>query len=253
MAEIQAERIGAIQVLRITNEAKRNAFTHAMTRQLGEALHRAEADPAVSCIILTGAGNVAFSSGHDLREMLDDPDSASEPDANDPFIMPARMTTPTIAAINGFAYAVGFILALNCDLRVGAENAVFAAPGARIGLLPVAGQISRLPALLPPSVAYDLLVTCREMRMEEAARLGFVAAVTPHGDSLAESMRIAERIVANSSHVIAEIKRGLEVRLAQGTEAAARFEWTVSRTLRAGPHAEEGMRAFLEKRRPDFR
>jgi enoyl-CoA hydratase/carnithine racemase len=252
MAEIQAERFGAIQVLRIDNEAKRNAFTHDMTRQLGEELQRAEADPAIRCVIITGAGDVAFSSGHDLREMLADRAGASAADANDPFMMPARMMTPTIAAINGSAYAVGFILALNCDLRVGAENAVFAAPGARIGLLPIAGQISRLPALLPHSVAYDMLVTCREMRMEEAARLGFVATVTPRGDSLSEAMRIGERIAANSSHVIAEIKRGLETRLAQGMEEASRFEWAASRVLHAGPHAEEGIRAFLEKRRPNF-
>jgi enoyl-CoA hydratase/carnithine racemase len=252
MEAIEADRQGPILILRIANEKRRNAFTHAMTVQLGEQLAQAEADPAVRCVIMTGVGDAAFSSGHDLREMLSDRDSASNEGANDPFILPARMSTPTIAAVNGYAYAVGFILALNCDLRVCAENAAFAAPGARIGLLPVAGQISRLPRLVPPSVAYELLVTCREMTPDEALRLGFVSRVTPPGGSVAAAMELAHAIVANSSHVIAEIKKGFRSLHEYGAADADRFEWESSRRLQAGPHAEEGMRAFLEKRRPNF-
>jgi enoyl-CoA hydratase/carnithine racemase len=252
MAAIEADRQGAVLILRIANESKRNAFTHAMTAKLGEQLRGADADRSIRCVIITGAGDVAFSSGHDLREMLADRDAASDPTANDPFVLPSRMSTPTIAAINGFAYAAGFILSLNCDFRVCSENAAFAAPGARIGLLPVAGQLSRLPGLLPRSVAHELLVTCREMKADEALRLGFVSKVVPVGKSLDAARGLAEQIAANSFDVVAAIKNGLEILHTKGATAAAEFEWSDSRRLQAGPDAEEGMRAFLEKRRPNF-
>lgn len=252
MSAVNADRHGSVLVLTIANEARRNAFTHAMTQALGAHLRAAEEDRAVRCVVVTGAGEVAFSSGHDLREMLADRDSASGEAANEPFVLPARMTTPTIAAVNGYAYAAGFILALNCDFRVCAENAVFAAPGARIGLLPIGGQLSRLPRLMPAAVAHELLVTCRDMKADEAERLGFVSQVTPPGGSLAAAMAMAERIAANSLDVVREIKRGLERLAHEGAGAAEAFEWRESRRLQAGPDAEEGIRAFLEKRRPVF-
>ncbi len=252
MSAIESEQRASILVLRVANEPKRNAFSHAMTAQLGEYLRRAEDDRAVRCVVITGAGNVAFSSGHDLREMLADREYASDPALNDPFLFPARMATPTIAAINGFAYAAGFILALNCDFRVCSENASFAAPGARIGLLPIGGQLSRLPQLMPHAVAHELLATCREMRADEAYRFGFVSSVAPVGGSLDAALKLADQIVANSSDVIASIKQGLAVLAQEGSAATAEYEWREGRRLQGGPHAEEGMKAFLEKRKPVF-
>ena len=252
MSQIDAARRGAVLVLTLANAAKRNAFSHAMTAALGDLLREAEEDPSVRAVVITGEGDVAFSSGHDLREMLADREHASDTALNDPFLLPARMSTPTIAAVNGYAYAAGFILALNCDFRICSENAVFAAPGARIGLLPIGGQLSRLPRLLPPAIAHELLVTCREMTAAEAHRFGFASEITPLGGSLQAALGLAERIAANSSHVVAEIKRGLDVLGREGLAAAEAFEWRESARLQAGPHAEEGMTAFLEKRRPVF-
>lgn len=252
MSAIEHEKRGSTLILRIANETKRNAFSHAMTAQLGEHLQRAEDDRAVRCVVITGAGDVAFSSGHDLREMLADREHASDPALNDPFLLPARMATPTIAAINGFAYAAGFILALNCDFRVCSENASFAAPGARIGLLPIGGQLSRLPQLMPRAIAHELLVTCREMKSDEAYRLGFVSSATPVGGSLASALTLADQIAANSSDVIASVKKGLAVLAQDGCAATAEYEWREGRRLQDGPHAEEGMKAFLEKRKPIF-
>lgn len=252
MSRIEAVRRGAVLVVTIANVAKRNAFTHSMTAALGEHLRHAEEDRSVRAVVITGAGEVAFSSGHDLREMLADREHASDEALNEPFVLPSRMNTPTIAAVNGFAYAAGFILALNCDFRVCSENAAFAAPGARIGLLPIGGQLSRLPRLLPQAIAHELLVTCREMKAAEAERLGFVAQVAPVGGSLDAAMGIADQIAANSFDVVREIKRGLDLLGAEGVAAAEAFEWRESARLQSGPHAGEGMKAFLEKRRPVF-
>src|SRR6185312_11724262 len=135
MADIVARRNGKILILTIDNERRRNAFTHDMTARLGVLLREGDADPTVRCIVITGAGERAFSSGHDLNEMLADRDNASDDRLNEPFLLPRRISTPTIAAVNGHAHAAGLILSLACDIRVCEAHADFAAPGARIGLL----------------------------------------------------------------------------------------------------------------------
>ena len=252
MTAIQSTYDNGVQILTINNEARRNAFTHQMSRDLGEQLQAVEDNPAIKCVVITGAGNIAFSSGHDLRQMIQDRDNASDPTANAPFLMPATMTTPTIAAINGYAFAAGFILAISCDLRVCAENASFSAPGARIGLLPIGGQISRLPLLMPHAVAYEMLVTAREMKADEAHRIGFANHVVPSGHALDMSLEIARTIVANASSVVGSIKIGLEILARDGMTAAEDYEWKTGRRLQSEPNADEGMRAFLEKRSPSF-
>lgn len=252
MATIQSSRDNGVQILTISNEARRNAFTHQMTHELGTLLQAAENDAAVKCIVITGAGDIAFSSGHDLREMLEDRDNASDPAANAPFLMPAKMATPTIAAINGYAFAAGFILSISCDLRICGENASFSAPGARIGLLPIGGQLSRLPMLMPRGIAHDMLISCREMKADEAHRIGFANRLVARGQALSAALDVANTIAANSSAVIKSIKAGLEILASDGANAAADFEWKVGRQLQSAPDADEGMRAFLEKRVPRF-
>lgn len=251
-AAIESARHDNILVLSIANESRRNAFSSEMTVTLGRELQRAEANPDIRCVIITGAGTQAFSSGHDLNEMLQEREHASDPGVNYPFIAPLRMRTPTIAAINGHAYAAGFILSIACDVRVADEDAKFCAPGARIGLLPIAGQLSRLATLIPRAVAYELLVTGRVMHAAEASRLGFVNQITPPGKALAGAMDIARMIVSNSFDVVCSIKEGMEIAERQGVEAAEQFEWSEGKRLQNAPDAEEGMRAFLEKRKPQF-
>lgn len=252
MSKILTSQAQGVLRVTIANEAKRNAFTRAMTAELLRVLQVAEDDRNIKCVVITGAGDVAFSSGHDLREMLAEPEHASDEDLNDAFVLPQRMTTPTIAAVNGYAFAAGLILALSCDLRVCAENASFAAPGARIGLLPIGGQISRLPFILPRAVAHELMITCREMRAQEAHRLGFANRLVAKGSALAEAEELARTISRNSAAVIREIKRGLEVLAHKGAEAAEKFEWETARRLQVAPDAQEGIKAFLEKRLPNF-
>jgi len=252
MASIQSTIQDGIAILTITNESRRNAFSSDMTHALGEHLQLAEADPHIRCVIITGAGKQAFSSGHDLREMLQEREHASDPQANDPFIAPLRMRTPTIAAINGYAYAAGFILSIACDMRVVDANAKFCAPGARIGLLPIAGQLSRLAGLIPRAIAHELLVTSRVMDAQEAHRLGFVNQITAPGNALEGAMIIAQMIVSNAFGVVCSIKQGLEISERQGVKDAEQFEWQEGKRLQSAPDAEEGMRAFLEKRTPRF-
>lgn len=252
MPAIHSRRDGSILILTIDNEAKRNAFTHGMTARLGELLDVAEADRSVRCVVVTGAGDRAFSSGHDLNELLTHRDHAADEKLNEPFFKPQRMTTPTIAVVNGAAHAGGFILALSCDMRICEPHADFAAPGAKIGLLPIGGQISRLPSLVPLGVAYDILATARRVFASEAAQFGFVNRIAEPGCAMELGLEVARALAANSSAVLAGIKTGLGIFMRDGEDAARRFESSEGRRLQSSADADEGMNAFLEKRPPRF-
>lgn len=250
MPEIRIERHGATQVITIANEAKRNAVTHQMERDLLAALDQADAAPEIRVIVVTGAGDLAFSSGHDLNEPLDttgDPEKAGLA-----FRRPLDMRKPVIAAVNGHCHAAGFILALACDLRIVSENASFGSPGAKLGMLPAGGQIARLPKLISPARALELMLLGEPMKAAEAFASGLASRMVAHGKALETALDLARRIAANSPAVVRAIKIG--VVQAQRTDAAeaARYEASTAQRLKAGPDAKEGVRAFLEKRAPVF-
>lgn len=252
MARIDCDKRGSIWVLTIDNQAKRNAFSGEMTASLLAHLNEAEDEPHVRCVIVTGAGDVSFSSGHDLTEILDHGERAFDPDENAGFVRPASMRKPTIAAVNGYAYAAGLILAISCDLRVAGANASFCAPGARIGLLPIGGQLSRLFHLMPYGRALEMLVTSRPFAAQEAHEAGLVNRLVPPGQALPVALDMAEAIAANSPVVVQAIKRGMDVALRNGADAGESYEWTTGTELSRGPDAVEGVKAFLEKRAPNF-
>lgn len=239
----------AVRVLTIDNPAKRNAFSGDMAPALLRELDRADADPAVRVIIVTGAEG-AFSSGHDLREVLDDPETAGDPVANAAFTRPAEIRTPVIAAVDGPAYAAGFILALNCDLRVASPGARFCAVGAAIGLVPVGGQLSRLLGLVGYPVAFRWLATAAAFDAAEALRHGFVTEI--HDDALDGALALAESIAAVSPAVVAAVKAGLAHTLSNGMDAGRAAEPALAAVVRELPDGAEGVESFLQRRPPAY-
>jgi enoyl-CoA hydratase/carnithine racemase len=252
LAEVRCEKDGPIWTITIDNQARRNAFSGEMVYQLEGFLEEADASPSVRAVIITGAGDVAFSSGHDLREMLSHPEHGFGKQANAGFIRPHTMRVPVIAAVNGFAYAAGFILAMSCDLRIASENAKFATPGAKVGLLPIGGQISRLFHLIPQAKLLELLYTGNPLGARDALSLGFVNEVVPSGEVIAAAKRMAGKVAANSPAVITQIKQGVEIAQRHGIGAGEFFEWATAELLRASPDMNEGIAAFVEKRAPRF-
>mgnify|MGYP001206826481 CR=1 FL=1 len=253
MAQIRCDRVGTVQVLTIDNETKRNAFSGSMADELVRHLDQADQTPGVRCVVITGAGDKAFSSGHDLSEILDQGEASLSPENNRAFIRPASMAKPTIAAVNGAAYAGGLILALSCDLRVASKNASFCVSGARVGLLPIGGQLSRLPRLMPYARALEMVLAAEPMSAEEAHAVGFINRLVSQGDALTASLELAEKIAANSPSVVQKAKKGIEVSLRHGLAASEAFEWETGPSLATTPDAKEGVRAFLEKRSPKFK
>ncbi|MFQ5520398.1 MAG: enoyl-CoA hydratase/isomerase family protein [Candidatus Methylomirabilia bacterium] len=255
MAQIRMDVVeDNIALITIDNEPKRNAFSGDMAGQLRARLDDVERTSSLRCVVVTGAGDKAFSSGHDVAQIRENPDEAADPQLNSAFYRPTSMRKPVIAAVNGAAYAAGFILVLSCDLRILAPHAVLCAAGSRLGLPPIGGQVSRLPYLMPPGKAFEMLVTAEPMSAKEALDIGFANRIAHEGRVVEEATAMARIIARNSPTIVEYIKQGVQLSLIEGLEAGARFEWeTAARLLKNSPDAEEGMRAFLEKRSPRYK
>lgn len=248
MGEILFNVTNKIAVITIANEHRRNAITNRMEEDLFRYLEEADGSAQVRVVVVTGAGDVAFSSGHDLTEKIE---RRKEGEAST-LTMPTRMRKPTIAAINGHCFAAGLILALSCDLRVASENATFGSPGARLGMLPEGGQIRRLPRLMPASHALEMMLIAEPFSAKRAFELGFLNRLVARGGAVEAAMEMASSIAKNSPAVVAAIKKGVLMSESVPARSIDQFEFEISEDLRSGPDAVEGPKAFLEKREPQF-
>ena len=248
MTSIDVSSDGPVRVLRINNPKRRNAFAGPMGGVLDSALESADLDPGVRAIVITGEGEEAFSSGHDLDEVLAHPETASDPTANAGFTRPSRITTPVIAAVNGVAYAAGFILALNCDLRLAGSNAQFCAVGARIGLVPVGGQLSRILNTMTYPSAFKMLSTAAPVGADEAKDAGFVTEISQPGDTVSAAVELGKNIAEVSPAVAQAIKTGLAISLLRGIPEGLSAEVELATRVRQLPDGEEGVQSFLERR-----
>lgn len=251
MPEIRSTTLENIRVLTIGNEPKRNAFAGTMSADLLAQFEAADADPTIRVIVVTGAGDIAFSSGHDLND-LSTGDSAEGGVDEGPVLKPLKMKKPVIAAVNGHCYAAALMLAMSCDMRIASENATFGSPGARLGMLPEGGQIGRLPLLMGRSAALELMLTGAPLPAADAYRCGFVSRLVPQGQALDAALSLARLIAANAPAVVSAIKRGVLLAEASGVSRAQEYEQMTARALEKESDATEGVQAFLQKRKPVF-
>lgn len=248
MSEINSISKNRIRIITIDNQPKRNAITHAMADQLLAEFKRAEEDRDIRVVIVTGAGGLAFSSGHDLSEPLGDVEREGEA----AFGYPRHMRKPVIAAVSGHCHAAGIMLAVACDIRVADESARFGSPGAKLGMLPVGGQIPCWPQYMSPGRAKLFMMTAQTIHGETAAEWGLVDVFERDGRALDAAIRIADVIAANSPTVVSAIKAG--VSFWSGARDAEIDAWEKAESVRVkkAGDAPEGVKAFFEKRRPVF-
>jgi len=251
MPAIEASSRNAIRVLTISNEPKRNALEGGMARYLLNQFDAAEHDPQIRVVVVTGAGDIAFSSGHDLKDISSGAHAASGL-GEKPVMRPLTMRKPVIAAVNGHCHAAGLILAMSCDLRVASENAAFGSPGAKLGMLPEGGQIGRLPLLMSRSAALQLMLSCVPLSGADAYRAGFACKLVRQGEALEAALEIASVIAANSPAVVSAVKRGVLMGETRDLAEVERFEDEMARFLETQPDAREGVEAFFRKRAPVF-
>lgn len=222
-------------------------------RALQAALEELEADPAVHCLVLTGAGK-AFSVGSDIRSFKQDTGWLLENEYVEAGLNAAieNSRLPVIAACNGYTLGGGAVLALACDIRIAVDTAHFGFPEVKVGAFASGSGTQRLPQLVGRGRALDLLLTGRTIPASEALSIGLVEYVVPESELLERALELAEQIAANAAPAVAATKWCVNTGLREGFEAGLAQERRLRVETGAGPDAIEGRAAFLEKRPPRF-
>jgi enoyl-CoA hydratase/carnithine racemase len=258
------EKSDRIVTLTLNRPQERNAIgTHEACEALVQAVHRANADPEVSCLILTGEGT-AFCAGGNVKKMLDrdgissqdSPAATRENYKRGIQRIPLALwdsEVPSIAAVNGPAIGAGCDLACMCDIRVASDRAQFAESFIKVGLVPGDGGAWFLPRIVGWSKAAELTYTGDSIDAQEALRIGLVSKVVPHENLMASARELASRIAAQPPEALRMSKRLLResqhARLAELLELSAALQAMAHETR---DHVE-AVTAFIEKRPPRFR
>jgi len=242
-----------VAVVQLNRPDVLNALSMALMAELVEALETLEKDDEVRCIIITG-GDRVFAAGADIREMADA--SAVTMLLRDQFARwdrIRRIKTPLIAAVCGVALGGGCELVMACDLVVAAENARFGQPEINIGVMPGAGGTQRLTRAVGKAKAMEMVLTGRAITAEEAWRLGLVTMVVPAEACLEEARALAREIASKPPLAVRLAKEAVLKSFDTTVEAGLEFERKNFYLLFASEDQKEGMRAFMEKRKPDWR
>jgi enoyl-CoA hydratase len=251
---ILVERRDAVGVITLNRPQALNALCTPLIEELGTALDDLEADDAIGAIVLTGSEK-AFAAGADIKEMQ--PKSYMDCYLDD-FITVgwervAATRKPTIAAVAGYALGGGCEMAMMCDFIIAADTAKFGQPEITLGVIPGAGGTQRLTRFVGKSKAMEMCLTGRMMDADEAERCGLVSRVVPADELLDDALKTAGKIAAMSRPAVymakESVNRSYETTLAEGV----RFERRLFHSCFATDDQTEGMAAFAEKRKPDFK
>jgi enoyl-CoA hydratase len=243
-----------LALITINRPTKRNAISHATLAELQQALFDARRDEAVRVIAITGAGEAAFCAGFDLNEVLDrDLALALEPIVQGLADQLERTPKPTVAAINGICMGGGLEVALGCDLRVASSNAVFGTPEGKVGIIPGGGATARLPRVVGRGWAMEMLLMGEPIDVTRALQIGLVTRVVDQAELLAEVRRIAEHLSSFAPFVPRTMKAMVHFGMEASLAAAQMFEKYAQGALVQTDDKKEGISAFLEKRKPQFK
>jgi enoyl-CoA hydratase/carnithine racemase len=237
---------------------RRNALNYRAYDELESSFRFCSDNPDIRCVVVTGA-DPSFCSGDDVREIMSGPNAAStRPRSQAPRPTPAAMAAlecacPVIAAVNGPAIGWGMELALFADIRIASDRAKFSEMFVKRGLVSDVGGFYRLPAIVGPAKASELLFTGDIIEADVAREIGLVSKVVPHAELLAEAGALAARIAANPPLAVRALKDGLR-RTAYGDpqEIGTWAIATIYRLMQTEDH-REGVASFLEKRPPEFK
>ena len=250
---IIVETRGAVGLITLNRPQALNALNSALIADLNHALEAYEADDGIGCIVLTGSEK-AFAAGADIKEMQ----SKSYMDAymGDFIGKWERITTvrkPVIAAVAGYALGGGCEMAMMCDFIIAADTAKFGQPEIKLGVMPGAGGSQRLTKFVGKSKSMEMCLTGRMMDADEAERSGLVSRIVPATDLIDEAIKAAESIASMSLPIVMmtkeSVNRAYETTLAEGV----RFERRLFHSMFATEDQKEGMSAFAEKRKPEFK
>uniref|UniRef100_A0A831X8W5 Enoyl-CoA hydratase/isomerase family protein n=1 Tax=Thermorudis peleae TaxID=1382356 RepID=A0A831X8W5_9BACT len=253
---IQVAQEDRVALVTVDRPERLNALNTQSLQELLATFERLASDSSVRAIIVTGAGDRAFIAGADIAEMKDKSPSEALAFARLGQAVCSAIEAapqPVIAVINGYALGGGCEIALACDIRLASETAVLGQPEVALGVPPGWGGTQRLPRVIGPGLARELIYTGRRVGAEEALRIGLVNAVYPPAELLERARALAAEIARNAPLAVRlskeAIRRGLDVDLAAGLALEAQAFALAFSTA----DQREGMSAFLEKRSPEFR
>lgn len=232
----------------INRPEARNAINQAVSEGLAEAWDRVEADSDIDVAVLTGAGEAAFSAGADLKEMAARAESRLPAHIVKGRLAEGGVTKPVIAAVNGVAFAGGFNLVMQCDLCVAADHARFGILEAKVGR--GSPWASQLGWLIPPRVAIELLCTAEPVSAQRAYELGLVNRVVPAADLKSATAELARTITANAPLTVRAGKAMIRATAGLSPAEAAAVASDIYEPVYLSDDAQEGPRAFVEKRPP---
>lgn len=251
MGYVDYESKGQIGIITINRPKALNALNSEVLDELKTVVESVDMEE-IRCLIVTGAGEKSFVAGADIAEMSGL--SAAEGEAfgkkgNDIFRMIETLPVPVIAAVNGFALGGGCELSMCCDFRICSENAMFGQPEVGLGITPGFGGTQRLARLVGPGMAKQLIYTAKNIRAEEALRIGLVNAVYPLEQLVPEAEKLAARIASNAPIAVRACKKAVNEGLEADMDAAIVLEEKLFGSCFGTHDQKEGMSAFLEKRK----
>ncbi len=247
-APVCVEQQDGVLIIAINRPRQRNAVNRSVSLAIAEALDRLDSEPSLRVAILTGNGG-SFCSGMDLRAFVDGerPELEGRGFGGLAEAPPAK---PIIAAVEGYALAGGCELALACDMIVAAENASFGLPEVTRGLVAGSGGLLRLRRKIPEAIAMEYVLTGERMDAATAHRWGLVNRLTPPGGALEGALVLARQITANAPLSVAMSKRIIRESVDWPEEGIWERQRPLSESVLASEDAQEGARAFAEKRAP---
>jgi len=247
------ETKGRVGVIRLNRPQALNALNRALVGELSQAIDAFDADENIGCILLTG-NEKAFAAGADIKEMADK--SFIEAYLGN-FVanwdQAARARKPIVAAVAGFALGGGCELAMQCDIVIAADNAKFGQPEIKLGVIPGIGGTQRLTRAVGKAKAMDLILTGRMMDAAEAEKSGLVARVVPAANLMEEAMKVADTIAGMSLPSVLAAKEAVNRAFESGLSEGVMFERRIFHSLFATDDQKEGMKAFIEKRKPEWK
>ena len=252
---VAAETTGAVRILTIDRPEKRNALNAAVRAALLDALRAAAEDPDVRVVVITGAGEQAFIAGADISEFAERTPVEQREAMRAPTLFDQiwDFPKPMIAMINGYCLGGGCELALACDLRIGADSAKLGQPEIRLGIIPGGGATQRLPRLVGYGKALQLVLTGEIIDAVSAYEIGLLDDIVPATELRARTLEIARAMAEKSPVTLGLAKRALRAAYETPLSSGLEYERELFALAFATADKEEGVRAFLEKRTPEWK
>lgn len=250
---IAVETRGRVGIIRLNRPQALNALNKALIAELTRAVETFDADDRIGCLLLTG-NEKAFAAGADIKEMADKPFiDAYLGNFVSNWNAVAHARKPVVAAVAGFALGGGCELAMQSDVVIAADTAKFGQPEIKLGVIPGIGGTQRLTRAAGKAKAMDLILTGRMMDAAEAERSGLVARVVPAASLMDEAMKVAETIANMSLPSVLAAKEAVNAAFETSLAEGVRFERRIFHSLFATEDQKEGMKAFIEKRPPQWK